>query len=319
MARHVFKILKIFSFSKKAPFCFRFRLQDDGLKDSVERHGILMPLLVTGGNQPVVIAGYKRLCAARALNLRECPVLEIGKINSRDAFLLNLISNWRQGFSEMDRVKALSVAVRNLGMTVKDVQTQVMPLLGLPQDLGTLQVYLKADHFPVSLKNHFEEGLISFRCAASLLKFSRASQEFFAKKIIGKIKLTSSQSVQTVEWLADLMKRTGKGLESLLAKQRILKELNHTSMDPRTKADKFFEAVKRVRFPAYSAYRHEFQSRRIDIIQGTRNLRLEPIEGFEERGFELQTRIKSQEDLDAFLSQLSEKRPLLNSLFDVVL
>ena len=70
MARYDSKILKISKISKVTPYGFRYRLRDDVLKASLKRFGMLMPIVVTNAERPVVIAGHKRFFAAQALKLK---------------------------------------------------------------------------------------------------------------------------------------------------------------------------------------------------------------------------------------------------------
>ena len=219
----------------------------------------------------------------------------------------------------MDRVRALAMAALEFRFKEKELYEVVMPLLDLSGNKTTLDLYLKADAMPRTLKDLFEDGSMSFRGVPFLLQFSQSDQDYFAKVVGAKVKLTSSQLLQAGEWLTELIQRTGKNLKTLLKEQGLLRHLAHSGMDPRTKADKFFDAIRRLRFPRYTAYLEKFETHRAEIIRDQKNLRLEPTEGFEEKGFELHARFKNHKDLDAILRKLSEKRSVLNSLFDVML
>jgi hypothetical protein len=314
------------------PYCYRHRLADPGLYASVRQFGILTPLIVSDDKRPAVIAGHRRLHAARALKIREVPVLVMRQGDSppgafkgtvpfdpRDAFLLNLVSNWKQTCSDADRARALGLASREFGFGESEMLSQVMPLLGLPEDRGMLGVYLKVDQFPPALKDLLEDGQMPLRGVTFLLKFSKKDQEYFAQRIAAKARLTSSQLLQSGEWLADIMKGTGKDLRALCEEHKLLEGFGARGMDPRTQADKFFARVRQLRFPGYSYYLETFDERRADILRDAREIRLEPVQGFEEPGFELQARVKSPQELDRLLRKLSEKRAALNSLFEIAL
>ncbi|HNX68590.1 MAG TPA: ParB/RepB/Spo0J family partition protein [Candidatus Omnitrophota bacterium] len=319
MARYDPQELKLSSVRGDSPYNYRYRSADAELGVSVNRSGVLMPLIVTEEKHPVVIAGHKRFAAALAAGIETVPALVAAGLKPQDAFLLNLISNWRQEVPEMDRAKALGLAVRQFRFKPEEVREILMPLLGLPADQATLELYLKADAMPGALKDLFATGVLAFRGVTFLLKFSEADQTYFAKAVGSRVKLSSSQLLQTGEWLSDVMKREGKCLEALLKNHPVREVLDHPDIDPRTKADKFFAAVKWLRFPRYSAYLEAFEHRKADIIRDDKQWRLEPVEGFEEKGFELRARVKNAADLDAILKRLSESRSALNSLFDVML
>ena len=319
MARYSLKEIKVAKISKKMPSCYRYRLPDAALQASVQRSGILMPLIVTGGETPAVIVGHKRFIAARESGLCEVPVLEAGTLSFQDAFILNLVSNWRQGCSEMDRAKAVALATAELAFKEADVLERILPLLGLPPERAVLELYRKTHDLVPSLKDLIEDGELPFRGVTFLMNLSKADQECFAKEVGKRAKLTSSQLLQAGEWLAEWVKLTGKELKDLFREKKIAEVLGHTGMDPRTKADKFFEGIKRLRFPRFMASLETFEERSRPILRDVKNFRLRPVEGFEERGFEIQAKIKAPADLEVLLKKLSEERSALNSLFDVML
>jgi len=317
MARYNSEVLKISKLSKERLYCFRYRLADPCLQTSIRKFGILMPLVVTDADRPVVIAGHKRLKAAEVLKMKEVPVLVAEKMAPKDAFSLNLISNWKHGCSEMDRARAIGMAGREFHLKDNEILSGMMPLLGLPEDKSTLEFYRKADQFPSSFKDLVEGGQLPLRGVLSFLKFPESDQDYFARNIGAKVKLTSSQLLQVGEWLLDIMKGTGKCLPELFKEHKVLAKLDMRGMDPRMKADRFFARVKRLRFPGYSLYLEAFEERRADILHEAQGFRLEPVQGFEEPGFELHARVKSPGELDRLLQKLSLKRSSLNSLFEI--
>ncbi len=319
MARYTSKVLKTSEISKAMPYCFRYRLVDPFLTISIKKYGILMPIVLTNDDRPVVIAGHKRFYVAQALKIKEVPVLISEATNPNPLFLLSLVSNWRQGFSDMDRARALEMAVREFHFKENEILSVLMPLLGLSGDKAVLEFYRKVDLLPLSFKNLVENGQLPLRGVPPFLKFSGDEQDYFAKNVGAKVKLTSSQLLQTGEWLSDIMKGTGKCLQEICRGHKLLGGVGARGMDPRTKADRFFARIKRLRFPGHSLFLEAFEERRADILRDAKELRLEPIQGFEEPGFELHARVKTPGELDRLLQKLSLKRSLLNSLFEIAL
>jgi hypothetical protein len=194
-----------------------------------------------------------------------------------------------------------------------------MPLLGLPGDRVLLEFYRRADQCPTSFKDLVEDRAFPLRGIGSFLKFSGKDQDYFSKNIGSQVRLTSSQLFQTGEWLSDILKGTGKSLGKLCEEHGILAKLGNRGMDPRMKADRFFARVKELRFPMQSRYLKVFGERRAEILHDASELRLEPIQGFEEPGFELHARVKTPGELERLIHKLSLKRSLLNSLFEITL
>jgi len=319
MARYDLKTVKVVSLSKSMPYCFRYRLPDSHLQDSIRRCGLLTPIMVMAGERPAVISGHRRLYAARVLKIGEIPAVVVRELKPRDAFYLNLVLNWKQGCSEMDRTVALGMATRNFHFKDAEILSLVMPLLGLPADKALLEFFRKAGQFPVSLKDLIEDGRLPVRGLSPFLKFSIKDQDYFARNAGISLRLTSAQLLQTGEWLADIMKRSRKSLRELCRKHGLPSERNQKGMDPRTKADRFFSRVKALRFPAYAKYSEAFDRRKTEILKGAKEFRLEPIQGFEEPGFELHARVKNFQELERLIEKLSRDRFSLNSLFEITL
>ena len=162
------------------PFCYRYRLEDAELLASVKALGILMPVVVTNAERPVAIAGHKRLYAAQALKMKEVPVLVAEKMEPKAAFLLNLVSNWKQGCSDMDRAQALGMAAREFHFKENEILSVVMPLLGLLEDKAALEFYREADQFPPSFKDLIEDRQLPLRGVLPFLKFSKNDSEHSA-------------------------------------------------------------------------------------------------------------------------------------------
>jgi hypothetical protein len=236
-----------------------------------------------------------------------------------DAFLRNLASNWKQSASEIDKAKALGMAVRKFHFNTAETCSIVMPLLGLSEDKALLELFLKADRFSDALKELIEKGFLPFRSVTFLAKFSESDQEYFVRVIGARMKLTSSQFLQSGEWLADIAKGSGRNLKEIFDEYQILKGLSVRGMDPRTRADKVFARIKKIRFPDHSKYLEQFEAMASRVLWDAKEFRLEPVQGFEERGFELHARVKNEEAMDRLLSRLSEKRAALNSLFEIML
>lgn len=301
------------------PSCYRYRLADPALEASIQRHGMLMPVLVSDEVRPVVIAGHKRLHAARALKLKEIPVLIAARTKPQDALLLNLVSNWKEACPDMDRAQALGTTARELGFNEKELLLEVMPLLGLPDDKATLELYRKLDRFPRPLKDLIVDGRLPIRGVSFLMKFSEKDQEYFAKEIGSRMRLTSSQLLQAGEWLSDMLRGTGKSLGDFCRSSKVLEGLHVPGMDPRIKADKFFARLKRLRSPHYSKALAQFEEKSGSVFCGAKGIRLEPVQGFEEPGFELHARVRTPEELELLLQKIAEKRSSLNSLFEIML
>jgi len=119
----------------------------EDLTNSIREHGIIQPLVVsprTGGGFEL-IAGERRLRAAKLLNLPTVPVL-VRSASSRDKLLLALIENiQRQDLNPIEEARAYARLVSDFNLTQEGVAQKVgkarstvantMRLLELPDEI----------------------------------------------------------------------------------------------------------------------------------------------------------------------------------------
>lgn len=98
----------------------------EDLISSVKEHGILMPLVVTkSGNGFELIAGERRLRAAKMLDLKKVPVI-IRDVTDQEKLELALIENiQRQDLNALEEAIAYRALTDEFNLTQEDVATRV--------------------------------------------------------------------------------------------------------------------------------------------------------------------------------------------------
>ncbi len=302
------------------PFCYRYRLEDQDLEKSIRRCGILNPLVARREKGAIrMIAGHKRLYVACRLGMKRVPVIFIEKkISDPDAFQISLVSNWKQEISDMDRVVAIRKAIRDFRFRPERVRDTLLPLLGLPAEESFLEYYRKADALEDEIKNLLDRRQIPFKSCALLLRFSPADQKAFARFLDRRAHLTSSQCLQSLEWLGDIVKRDETTLRDILRLKSFRAISEAKSLDPRQRGDLFLAEVRQRRFPGLTAFLKDFSTRSRKITFRAKNLRIEPVASFEEPGIELHARLRNAADVDGILKLLSGSVQELNALLSPV-
>ena len=116
------------------------------LASSIKLHGIIQPLIVTrDDNDYQLIAGERRLRAARILELDQVPVI-IKEAEDRDKLELALIENiQRENLNPIEEALAYNKLIDNFGLTQQEIANQIsksrsqvanmLRLLKLPQEI----------------------------------------------------------------------------------------------------------------------------------------------------------------------------------------
>jgi len=267
----------------------------------------------------VIVSGHKRLLAAGAAGLQEIPAFEILEApNSADLYLLALFSNWNQAMSDLDRAWAVKRAVLDFHFDEKTVLEDLLPALGLAPQRHFLEESLEVAGLEAVVLQAIGAGKIPFRGARMLGRFSKSDQRDFTLFIAERAALTTNQLLRTGEWLYDLIKIKGGTLKNLLNSCGLEAILAAPSRDRRQMAEKFYTALRALRFPDLVQKEKEFESIAGRIEEGP-SFSLEPPAFFEGEGLTLRARLASPAALDKLAAVLERKRKLFNSLFDIML
>ena len=166
------------------------------LADSISAYGILQPLTVRDrGGVYELVAGERRLRAARIAGLREVPCL-IAEVGEEDAALLALIENLqRRDLDYMEEAAAIARLIRRYGLS----QQQAAEKLGKSQPPSANKLRLLRLSAPV-LDCLRQYGLTE-RHARTLLRLTDPEQQLAAARHIGQRGLNVAQTEQYIDRL----------------------------------------------------------------------------------------------------------------------
>ena len=138
------------------------------LADSIRRHGVLQPLLVSedsaGGY--VVIAGERRWRAARAAGLKTVPAVIRERLGARDELALALVENiQRRDLSVLEEARAFEHLRSEHGLSQAEIADQV------GKDRSTVANALRLLRLPEEIQELVESGGLSAGHGRALLAF----------------------------------------------------------------------------------------------------------------------------------------------------
>lgn len=166
------------------------------LADSINAYGILQPLTVRDrGGVYELVAGERRLRAARIAGLREVPCL-IAEVGEEDAALLALIENLqRRDLDYMEEAAAIARLIRRYGLS----QQQAAEKLGKSQPAIANKLRLLRLSAPVI--DCLRQYGLTERHARTLLRLTDPEQQLAAARHIGKRGLNVAQTEQYIDRL----------------------------------------------------------------------------------------------------------------------
>jgi hypothetical protein len=309
------RLIPVSCLDRDYSFGFRYEYRDKLLEASLDKRGLIFPLFAVGETEDPklrIVSGYKRLHWAQRKKTEKIPVTFIDKkFNEKELFLLSLVSNWNQITSDLDRMTALHKASKDLGFSFGELQKEIAPLLGLPSGQRLVEEYLKVAELGPEIHRLIWQGKLSFRGVSAFSRFPKEDEKALVE-VLGKMHLTSNQWAQAAGWLSDLKKIRRALLQNILSEKTIQEIIRHPKMDERTRGERFFEAVRSLRFPRLS--REEKSFRRFKSrLSNLEEIQLDRPEGLEAEGVLLRAKIKDRESLGRVVQFLEHHRGSLES------
>lgn len=163
------------------------------LKASIKEKGIFQPILVRekNGNYEVV-AGERRLRAARALGLEEVPAI-VKKVNDQEALVISLVENiQREELNPIEEAEAFKRLIEEFNYT----QDAVAQSVG--KDRSTISNTLRLLKLPKDMQASIYNGTISFGHARALLGVESIAEQ----KRLYALTIKKNLSVRELESLA---------------------------------------------------------------------------------------------------------------------
>jgi ParB family chromosome partitioning protein len=173
------------------------KLED--LKASIKEKGVLQPILVRKHEDGYeVVAGERRLKAAKALGLEQVPVI-IKNVTDREAFVLALVENIQR--EELNAIEE-ALGFKRLMEEFQFTQEAVAESIG--KDRSTVSNLLRLLRLPEEIQKQVADDKLSMGHARALLSLEEASiQKKMAQAIIDR-----GLSVRQVE---ELVKKAHQG------------------------------------------------------------------------------------------------------------
>jgi len=162
----------------------RRRFDDEGIEElarSIKETGILQPVLVTrDADRFRILAGERRVRAARLAGLTRIPVLVKEGLEDRDHLLLALVENiQRRDLTAMEEAESYWHLKEKFGMTQDEIAEKV------GKDRTTVANAMRLLKLPAEIRTQVEDGLLSAGHARTLLSLpSAADQETLAREFL---------------------------------------------------------------------------------------------------------------------------------------
>jgi ParB family chromosome partitioning protein len=177
----------------------------DDLKSSIKEKGVLQPILVRSkeGHYEVV-AGERRLRAARAIGMDEVPVI-IKEVSDQEALVLALVENiQREELNPIEEAQAFKRLIEEFQYT----QDKVAEAVG--KDRSTISNLLRLLKLPDEIQKSVYDGQLSVGHARALLSLELADEQRRLFELVIKKGLSVRELEDLVKPCSQTASRTQK-------------------------------------------------------------------------------------------------------------
>jgi len=269
---------------------------------SIRRVGLTSaPLLRKRGKGFIVVSGWKRVLACRALGLKEIAAIITEARNDRRLFLRVLEENLsarRIGLAEKAEV---ILRLRRLGLPDRKILRTYLPLLGLPATAEHLESVLSLASADAEAKRLVEEKDLPLSVVRSLLRFTSSER----RRLLHLLSpLGQNKQKELLDDLWEIGRRDSAQVRRILQRVDIRRALAPAGLSALQKAERVRQALKKMRYPRLFAREEAFAAvlRRVGWPKG---IAIQPAPFFENGNITVSFRIKSREELTACLEKLS--------------
>lgn len=163
------------------------------LQASIEKHGILEPLIVTQNpdGRFALIAGERRLRAAKNLDLKRVPIL-VRHADDLERLELSLIENLqRQDLNPIEEAEGYRELIEAFGLTQEETACKV------GKSRETISNMLRLLELPSTMQKEIGTGVLSVAHARLLLSIDnpRVREDIFKKVITQKLSVREATSL----------------------------------------------------------------------------------------------------------------------------
>ncbi len=188
-------------------FCISYPIENPLLLSSIERVGIIQPVILCGEPPYIIVAGFKRIEAANRLGHRTVPALVKAKIYDREALLMAIHDNVLRGLNLAERACAVE-KMGHMGFADQEIW-DIMILLGFKPHDKVRSALIAVARSEEILKTFIVSRALSMRSVEGLLRFDSAEREQLLK-VLTSIHTTEGSFREILRILALLKLKEGK-------------------------------------------------------------------------------------------------------------
>ena len=280
-------------------FCITYPLDDAALYTSVQKIGIIQPVILLNTSPFIVVTGFKRLAIVQQLDLKEIPYIPVD-ISEREALLYAIHDNIQRGLNLVEKAHALE-RMLHIGFTSAEVY-DTMKIIGLQPHEKILKTLIALASAEDSFKHFIVTHNLSMKIVDYLMRFD-VNERSSIIGLLSSFHITESTIREILEIL-NLLK---------IKQDRLpFERLNPAS------GQELMKQLKEMAYPILTALHRELQGiRQASALPPNIDIKVDPF--FEKEYIDIGIRAKNKDDVYQAIEKLRRlvDDGIMGSIFDL--
>jgi len=280
-------------------FCITYPLEDAALYTSVQKIGIIQPVMLLNTSPFIVVTGFKRLAIVQQLGLKEIPYIPVD-ISEREALLFAIHDNIQRGLNLIEKAHAIE-RMLHIGFTSAEVH-DTMKIIGLQPHEKILKTLIALASAEDSFKHFIVTHKLSMKIVDYLMRFD-VNERSSIIGLLSSFHITESTIREILEIL-NLLKIKQDKLP--------FERLNPVS------GQELMKQLKEMAYPILTALHWELQGiRQASALPPNIDIKVDPF--FEKEYIDIGIRAKSTDDICQAIEKIRRLADdgLIGSIFDL--
>ncbi|MGQ9637958.1 MAG: ParB/RepB/Spo0J family partition protein [Thermodesulfobacteriota bacterium] len=294
-------------------FSVNFKPDLDRLRSSIEKRGLIQPILLKKkGKGYQIVCGFRRLNVLKELERSEISafILEEEKKSEVELFVMTVEENLTtRGFNTVEKAIALHKLVQDFKVDSFEVIHTYLPLLSLEPNEKILHSYLSLAQMEEEVKDYVLKEEVS---RSNIRRLSALSPE--DRKVLipflSLLKLGENRLREVLTLLDEISRREKKKVREIVCRSDIQTIVSRKGFTPSQKTEQIKRILLELRYPRMMELEREFEKKRRELNLPS-NVSLHPSPYFEGREWRVEFRfetIKEYRSTITSLLQLGEKK-----------
>lgn len=281
-------------------FCITYPLEDALLYRSIQRIGIVQPVILLDASPFIVVTGFKRIEIAHKLGLKEIPYVA-ADITEREALLFAIHDNLQRGFNLIEKAHALE-RMLYIGFS-REETFDMLNILGMNPHEKILKMLISLASVEDSLKHFIVSRNLSLKNVGYLMRFE-VSERTSIIDLLSSLHVSESSIREILEILSLLKLKHDK--------------LPFTKFPPASNSQDLIKNLKAIGYPILTSLHKQLQDIRHALaLPPNIDIKVDPF--FEKEYIDIGIRAKNKEDINQALEKLHRLTDdgILGRIFDL--